>query len=372
MAAFPRTTWTGMTNPTTPKIRNTSIDNIKAVLIFLVVFGHLIEIYVGEDHVLRSIWIFVYSFHMPMFALMSGMFSKASWEDKNATQLISTVLVPLIGFEIIYEATEFALKGTASVYAGLVAPYWMLWYLLSLLCWRLLLPLFSRMQFGVMLALALSLAGSYSEHAGYFLGISRTLIFFPYFLLGWKLGPEIFSVKKKERLLVSAVVVVAALIAAFMLKSDFDYRWFYGSYSLHRLEMANLTGSMYQLLQYAASTVIGLSVLYLLAQKDLHMAQIGKRSIYVLVWHGMALIILQETGVLRAIFKHENTIALAVSVLVSMAITWVCAHEKTEALTKRLILDPLAWLLIPQTASKPAGLVIDAQDAQKNPVQQEP
>ncbi|MBI3730065.1 MAG: acyltransferase family protein [Burkholderiales bacterium] len=369
MWAFPRTTTTGMTNPAIPKVRNTSIDNIKAVLIFFVVFGHLIEIYVGEDHLLRSIWIFVYSFHMPMFALMSGMFSKAQWDGKNATQLISTVLVPLIGFEIIYEATEFALKGTGSVYVGLIAPYWMLWYLLSLLCWRLLLPLFSRMQFGVMLALALSLVGSYSEHAGYYLGISRTLIFFPYFLLGWKLGPEILNVKKKERLLISAAVVVAAFIGSFMLKSDFDYRWFYGSYSLHRLEMANLTGSMYQLLQYAASTVIGLSVLYLLAQKDLRLAQIGKRSIYVLVWHGMALIILQETGVLRAIFKHENTVALAISVLVSMAITWVCAHEKTETLTKRLILNPLAWLLIPQPTSEPAEIIPEAQE---KPVQQEP
>ncbi|MFZ6746544.1 acyltransferase family protein [Undibacterium sp. JH2W] len=357
-----------MTTSPIPKVRNLSIDNIKAVLIFLVVFGHLIEIYVGEDHVLRSIWVFVYSFHMPMFALMSGMFSKAQWDDKNATQLISTVLVPLIGFEIIYEATEFFLKGNVSVYAGLVAPYWMLWYLLSLLCWRLLLPLFSRMQFGVMLAVALSLAGSYSEHAGYFLGVSRTLIFFPYFLLGWKLGANVFSVKKNERLVLSAVIVVAALIGSFMLKNDFDYRWLYGSYSLHRLEMANLTGSMYQLLQYAASTVIGLSVLYLLAQKELGLANIGKRSIYVLVWHGMALIILQETGVLRAIFKHENTIALAVSALVSMVITWVCAHEKTELLTKRFILNPLSWLLIPQAA--PISAAIAAE--QDKPVQQEP
>lgn len=362
-----------MTTSALPKIRNLSIDNIKAVLIFLVVFGHLIEIYVGEDHVLRSIWIFVYSFHMPMFALMSGMFSKAQWDDKNATQLISTVLVPLIGFEIIYEATEFILKGNASVYAGLVAPYWMLWYLLSLLCWRLLLPLFSRMQFGVMLAVALSLAGSYSEHAGYFLGISRTLIFFPYFLLGWKLGQDVFNVKKTERLWFSAAVVIAAFVGAFLLKSDFDYRWFYGSYSLHRLEMANLTGSMYQLLQYATSTVIGLSVLYLLAQKELGLANIGKRSIYVLVWHGMALIILQETGVLRAIFKHENTIALAISVLLSMLITWVCAHEKTEMLTKRFILNPLSWLLIPQIPQQPAVQpVVIATEAQDKTVRREP
>ena len=364
-----RTCFTRMSNPALPKLRNQNIDNIKAVLIFFVVFGHLIEIYVGDDHVLRSVWIFVYSFHMPMFALMSGMFSKAHWDDKNSTQLISTVLVPLIGFEIIYEATEFLLKGNLSVYANMVAPYWMLWYLLSLLCWRLLLPLFARMQFGVMLALAISLLAGYSEHAGYFFSISRTLIFFPYFLLGWKLGQDSLTVKKKERLVLSGVIVIAALIGSFMLKSDFDYRWLYGSYSLHRLEMANLAGTMLQLLQYAASTIIGLSVLYLLAQKNLGLAHIGRRSLYVLVWHGMALIILQESGVLRHIFKHGDAFALAVSSLVSLAITWLCAHEKTEQLTKRLILNPINWLLLPQASTAVVNVVADVKE---KALQQEP
>ncbi|MFZ6720746.1 acyltransferase family protein [Undibacterium sp. Ji49W] len=362
-----------MSSPSTLSDRNSSIDNIKAVLIFLVVFGHLIEIYVGEDHVLRSIWIFVYSFHMPMFALMSGMFSKAQWNEKSSSQLISGVLAPLLAFEIIYELTEFALKGSVSVYANLVAPYWMLWYLLSLLCWRLLLPLFARIQFPVMLALALSLVASYSEHAGYFLGVSRTLVFFPYFLLGWQLGQRGLADKKKEKLIFSAAVVLAALIGSFMLKSDFDYRWFYGSYSLHRLEMATLAGSAYQLLQYAVSTVIGLSVLYLLAQKNLRLAGIGQRSIYVLVWHGMALIILQESGVLRHIFKLDHGMALLISALVSMAIVWLCAHEKCEAVTKRFILNPMSWLLTAQgNSNNPATVAPATAETGKKALSQEP
>ncbi|WP_394777737.1 acyltransferase family protein, partial [Undibacterium sp.] len=58
--------------------RNVTIDNIKGVLIFFVVFGHLIEMHIEGDHFLHSIWIFIYSFHMPMFALVSGMFSKTT------------------------------------------------------------------------------------------------------------------------------------------------------------------------------------------------------------------------------------------------------------------------------------------------------
>jgi len=158
--------------------RNSALDNIKGVLIFLVVFGHFIELHIASDRFLRPIWIFVYAFHMPMFALVSGIFSKTIVDEKQSLQLIKNIVAPLIAFELIYECTEYLLVGKFSVYSGLVAPYWMLWYLMSLLSWRLMLPLFLRMQFPVVMSLILALGTSYSEHAGYLLSSSRTLLFF--------------------------------------------------------------------------------------------------------------------------------------------------------------------------------------------------
>ncbi|MBI3285837.1 MAG: acyltransferase family protein [Burkholderiales bacterium] len=349
--------------------RNASIDNIKAVLIFLVVFGHLFETYVGNDHFLRSIWIFVYSFHMPMFALVSGMFSKPLLDERQTGQLLKNIVIPLVGFELLYEGTEFLLKGNVSVYANLVAPYWMLWYLLSLLCWRLLLPLFARMQFPVMLALALSLAAGYSEHAGYFLSLSRTLIFFPYFLLGWKIGPDAVLAKKNNLLLVSLPLVGLAIVASFLLKPNFDYRWLYGSYSLHRLEMANLSGTLYQGLQYLISTAVGLSVLHVLTRKDLGLARIGQRSMYVFLWHGMALIALQESGLLRRIFAMEDAAALLISLSITAAIVWLSSHPRCEQLTQKCLLHPLAWLLTRQTGQ---SLAPKSGELHDQPAQLEP
>lgn len=286
-----------------------------------------------------------------MFALVSGMFSRPSLNEQQTAQLCKNIVVPLIGFELLYEGTEFLLKGSFSVYSGLVAPYWMLWYLLSLLSWRLLLPLFARLQFPVMLALLLSLATSYSEHAGYFLSLSRTLVFFPFFLLGWKIGPDALQTNRKSLLLISLPVVAIAITASFLLKSNFDYRWLYGSYSLDRLGMANLQGSLYQLLQYAVSTLVGLSALYLLTRKNLGLAHIGQRSMYVFLWHGMALIAMQESGLLHRIFELEDTAALLISLSATAAIVWVSAHPWCEWLTQTCLLKPLSWLLIRQNGT---------------------
>ncbi|MFZ6771872.1 acyltransferase family protein [Undibacterium sp. SXout7W] len=334
-------------NPTPPSSkRNIPIDNIKAVLIFMVVFGHLIELHIGNDHFLRSIWIAIYAFHMPMFALVSGMFSKASLDERQIGQLVKNIVAPLIAFEVLYEVVECLLHGELSIYSGLIAPYWMLWYLLSLLSWRLLLPLFARLQFPVVLSLILALVTTYSEHIGYTLSLSRTFMFFPFFLLGWKFGSGLFLSEKKSWLLINPGIVGVAIVASFLLKSDFDYRWLYGSFSLHRLQMANLTGTAYQLLQYGLSTVIGLAVLNLLARRDWGLARIGQRSIYVFLWHGAALIAMEEFGLLNSIFQMEDTAALLLSLTSSAVIVWLCSHPRCESLTQKIILRPLTWFIL--------------------------
>lgn len=338
--------------------RNAFLDNIKAVLIFLVVFGHLIELHISNDAFLRPIWIFAYAFHMPMFALVSGIVSKPVLDQRQSGQLIKNILAPLISFELIYELTEYLLRGNFSVYAGLIAPYWMLWYLLSLLSWRLLLPLFSRLQFPVMLAVALAMVTTYSEHTGYLLSSSRTLIFFPFFVLGWQLGPDFFNLRRKFVWTALALVITAiSIVACFLLPANFDYRWLYGSFSLQRLGMANPTGSLYQLLQYAVSGVLGLSVLHLLSRRDLGLARIGRQSMYVFLWHGMALIALYQSGILNRIFQMEDAARLLISLASSAVIVYLGAHPYCEWLTQKLILQPMQWLLLPQTRDSATSAV---------------
>ena len=58
--------------------RNYLFDNFKGILIFLVVFGHFIENFqdIWNSGYTRVAWQFIYLFHMPGFAFVSGHFSK--------------------------------------------------------------------------------------------------------------------------------------------------------------------------------------------------------------------------------------------------------------------------------------------------------
>lgn len=59
------------------KQREFYFDNARLYLIILVVFGHLLRSYIGENPFLYALYMFIYSFHMPAFVLISGYFAKA-------------------------------------------------------------------------------------------------------------------------------------------------------------------------------------------------------------------------------------------------------------------------------------------------------
>lgn len=56
--------------------RDSYFDNAKFLLIFLVVFGHIIRSYIHDNDALLHIYKFIYTFHMPAFILISGYFAK--------------------------------------------------------------------------------------------------------------------------------------------------------------------------------------------------------------------------------------------------------------------------------------------------------
>ena len=57
-------------------------DNIKAILIFLVVLGHFLLAMQKKSVLVEAVYWWIYSFHMPAFVFASGYFAK-SFVKKN-------------------------------------------------------------------------------------------------------------------------------------------------------------------------------------------------------------------------------------------------------------------------------------------------
>lgn len=56
--------------------RDAKWDNVKLILIILVVVGHVADYYMSKSTIMYIIRFYIYIFHMPAFLFVSGLFSK--------------------------------------------------------------------------------------------------------------------------------------------------------------------------------------------------------------------------------------------------------------------------------------------------------
>jgi len=156
------------------------MDNLKFILISLVVIGHCIGPYMEQNVWLKLLVIGIYSFHIPMFVFLSGYFSKSA-NSSNYKKLIVNLLVPYIFFVLLWDVKEYI--HSKKLIFDIVDPPFHLWYLLSLFLWKLISPLFRTIKhyfvFSVMVSLLIL-----SAAIGQSSILERILSLFPFFILG--------------------------------------------------------------------------------------------------------------------------------------------------------------------------------------------
>jgi len=276
--------------------RYPALDHARFVLIALVVIGHLMEQLADSGPFAAALYRWIYLFHMPAFVLVSGAVSKADLTRRRSFALATCVLLPYVVFQTLYPAWDAWLSGSGDWSQGYLTPYWLLWYLLSLACWRVLLPLFARLKFALALAVIIALAAGMAPWIGYPFSLSRTLVFFPLFLLGHRIGArrlqQLGGVPARRS--AAAMVLAAAAVGAWFVR-DLDPEWLYASMDYASLGIAPFAGAMTRLALLTASALCALSVLTLVPRRARH-AGFGRRSLTAYLVHGFLVLGLAAAG----------------------------------------------------------------------------
>lgn len=216
------------------KNRMYKFDNIKAVLIFLVVFGHFLECVFGY----KDLYLFIYTFHMPLFIFVSGYFAKY-----NRRKIVTDLIYPYVVFQILYTLFEIYLLGDEKLKLTFVRPRWILWYMVAIIAYYLLIPLFdvksSKNKIIVLgLMIMISLLVGYDYRVGYDLALSRILVFMPFFFAGFYAKKEALLLKiksyitRKTYLIALTGYVLFVKMVDVIIKNDvFNEKILYGSCS---------------------------------------------------------------------------------------------------------------------------------------------
>ena len=192
-------------------------DNIKFLLIILVVIGHFVNPYTKNSGIFKSIFIWIYAFHMPLFILISGMFHK---NERIVEKVFSYIMIGVLCRTLIsvVQASLAGKKLKINYFSEESVP----WFMYALAAFVLLQYLLRNVDQRKVLVLSIIFAcmAGYDSSIGDFLCVSRIIVFYPFYVMGGMINKEFLlrqSEKKQYKVLGGTILAVWGLLCIFAL-----------------------------------------------------------------------------------------------------------------------------------------------------------
>lgn len=285
-------------------------DNVKALLIFLVVVGHMTSDYVSDSHLVRWMTLWIYMFHMPAFIFLSGLVHKQYITEERAeagmrgeTRLR---LDKVLGFFLCGYALKVFLQvsrtwmGQHPVWSWYEEPG-IPWYLFVMAEFELVFFLLRYIDVRIKPRYVIAGAFIISAVIGYFPSVneafclSRMINFLPIYALGYYSDMRAFLewIEKKRYVVWGWIIIVVSLIACYLAPwNAYGLRkWFTGRRSYEYLshffgDAAIQLGWGIRLLVWAFAILLSLAIIAVIPDKDMgFITTIGARTLNVYFWH---------------------------------------------------------------------------------------
>ena len=301
-------------------------DNAKALLILLVVAGHMTTDYVSDSHLVRWITLWIYTFHMPAFIFISGLVHKRYITAESAASGVrgetKLRLDKVLGFFLCGYGLKLFLQFTRTLMGQNPLWHWIEepgipWYLFVMAEYELIFYLLRRIdsrlkpQVTVGAMFALSAAIGYFPAVGDAFCLSRMINFMPVYALGYYTDMKKFlsltegrgytdpaeaagAPRSKAAAIKPAAwagIAVSMAVCCFGRWGMYSWRkWFTGRRSYEYLQdffsFALRDGWWIRLAVWTVALAITFCILVVIPDRDLGFATVaGARTLNVYFWH---------------------------------------------------------------------------------------
>ena len=327
-------------------LRDYRFDNLKGLLIFLVVLGHaLVRLQSDSMMITRYLYSIIYSFHMPALIFISGYFSKNSHKSENYPyNLLKSLLIPFVVFDLLMWVIS-----SRSI-DSLFNPEWTLWYLLSLFFWRMLVVPVSKIRFSLAVTLILSICVGFSP-ATQLLSVSRTVAFFPIFLIGYKMSSiQIEKLRKMNRFIPVILlalffsIVVLLRINQWPVDSIFKMDRSYASIE----GITAMQGALLRLFALLIGTVSTMCLMIIIPAGQTAASTIGKNTMTVYLGHSFTLRAISRIITIVSIgFLSNEIVVILCSLVLSLLICLAFGNPRVVKIYNKAIERLSAIFLVP-------------------------
>lgn len=337
-----------------PKKRVPFWDNARFACIVLVVMGHGIQRLTEDSDAALTVYLLIYAFHMPAFAIVSGYFSKSDPPGRRQmARVITDILLPYLIMETIWTLVQFWVEGELNV--NPTQPSWTLWFLLALGIFRLILPYLALIRWPLLWAVVISVGVGYLDNVDSTFSLSRTLGILPFFVLGWKLRSwklvDRWRVTERQTWPVRAAAlglfaVLAIVFVAFIdVWRDIDLRlWFFYDDSYQGLGEGVWWAGLVRLGLIALAVLLSAAFFVLVPRRQTWMTSFGQATMYVYLLHSFVLYPIRQSGMLRQ--GLDPDVWLVIMLVAAVGIAVVLSTAPVRRVFRPLIEPKPRWLFV--------------------------
>ena len=315
-------------------------DCLKAVLIFLVILGHVIKHHVSKDYVGIGIYNFIYIFHMPLFIFVSGRFSQKKtnkaylwniiklFETYFVFQLILTLLTDCI---ISHHGFDF--------YEFIFTPQWAMWYLLALACWRLLILAIPETLLKdypkplIILSFVIGLASGFIPLDEYFIS-HHILSSLPFFMLGYYSYKINIPVKISHipSWIAWSVLLIVLIMCCSWLNEKKYYYILTGGYSYYFKPIFSVFGHFIaRVIIYVSAILLSIMIMRIIPISK-KIAQWGTMTLIAYVYHPPLIIIVNKTMMISS-FHPTLPFLFILAVTITLFLFYISRFKLVRILT---------------------------------------
>jgi fucose 4-O-acetylase-like acetyltransferase len=336
-----------------PSKRDAHLDNAKFLGVLLVVCGHVL-VRLRDAPGAHALYLFIYMFHMPLFIVLAGYFSRGfSLSSGKARKLITSVAVPYVVFETAFSIYRWAIGVAHRPEVSLLDPYFVTWFLIALFVWRLSTPVWQQLRWPLAAAVVISVLSGMANLPS-MMDLYRVLGLLPFFVLGLLLKPEHFEAIKQPRVrVIGVMVLLCGFIGANIVHRHMTTEWALWRIGFAEMHVSNLTGAVMRLGMLTAGAVLVAAFLTAVPVRQMWFTRYGSATMYAFLLHGFGVKLVQGKGWDQAGWLHTTPgVAVAMAAAVGFGILLMTAP--VLRVTRWAVSPALDWAFTRPTPS-PAG-----------------
>ncbi|MFJ8347472.1 acyltransferase family protein [Streptomyces sp. NPDC094153] len=334
----------------TDRARNPWWDNTRFLSATLIVILHTGGSIMTRVDALHSFHIASWAFRVPAFVMLAGVFSNAGpLGPRSLRTLIQSIVLPALAFSLLYSLERYWLGNDFAVYV--VQLPWTLWFLMSLFFWRLLLPLVVQLRHPLLVTTVIALAVGYVEEFGLEFSASRTLVYFPLFYLGWRIGQGFLSgwLNSRWSLYVSVAGILASCVVGWLWHRDIKGNWLSMRHPYAAGDPLSLEWAwVIRLLILASAAALVLCLLRVMPRRRLPLiSTLGAGGFTIYLLHPLVILPVRELGYISRV---NTPVEVAGLVLCAILLTTVLGSPPVRRLVRPLTRPSTGWLFAPAAA----------------------